>query len=665
MDSALFCPHCLSYFPPDVPACPICAWRREDFHRPTPPLSPEWQASLPASPAGLAVLDERQLLVSWGRGGETRRFGQSVGGLTCLDLQDGRVQWSRPFDLPPSGPARVKDGWILQLLGLNPPNPASLLVLSPAGESAWQVNFPGPAAPLALPALTPWVYCALSDGTLLALNPSTREKAEVMRWDENARLNAPQSLAAGNGSFLYLATGTRPGQVLRIQGAQASRLFTHPERAYLARLLAADDGLLYLSDELGQLFALDSSGRPAWTFQASSAGGRPVRLGKMAICGPRLLFGARDHKLRCLDRASGRLLWETPTQGSVLGTPRVWGGALVLCSDSHGFCCGLDLHSGEAVWQAGAPGPGKWDAGASPALCQERAVFAARSAESGAGPSGLVWSLPYHAGKHAWAGGALEKMGRLEEAGDQYVLESRWCQACDQAAHLEKAALAWERARKPEWAARLWLGVGERERAVEWFQKAASSWRTRDPARAAFFNLKAAEVLEQDGRADAAERLRGEAEKLMPLPYLRLGLATNPTLVQNESGNVTLRIQNTGRAPARRVEIYVGGSLLSPLHFSADPTALIDPNRWWDLALSIVPTRGENRLDVIVECYDRPERKEPFRHFYSETLLAAPPPTVIKTGMMHRGKISVKNSSNQPIRLEVDDSVFTEILLET
>ncbi|GAP21821.1 PQQ-binding-like beta-propeller repeat protein [Leptolinea tardivitalis] len=661
---SLFCTKCLSYFPHNAPVCPICGFKRETFHQAKPPCTPDWQFTVPGKPAGITVLGEKTLLVGWNRHSEEAVVGQPEGELFSYSLETREKQWSLPLDRPAIGRPYIFGDWILQITGRRSPDPSCLLVLDLNGKLVWSYDFAGPVAPKIVKHNPEWVSLAVSDGTLVGVNPATQKSGQIGRWDNTARLNSPQTFSLQNAIY-YLVTGTRPGQLLRIQGNNTSTVFADSEYAYLTDMLITGDQYIYVANEKGQLYAMDISGRQQWVYELNQRSSLSSRIGKLAYYKNRLFFGASDHKMRCLDRMSSQVLWEVELDGTAMVRPQIVNDALLVCGDSHGYSYGFDIQTGVCIWKYSGLNNKDQALTGNLAKKKDRVYFATRCNAKEGDLRGYVWSMPYHGGQHMWAANMLVNQEKYHEAAIQYALQTYWCDPCEQDTDLEKAAQAWEKAHEPEWGARLWIGVGDRKRGVEGFERAALIWRTQDPGRAAYYYLLAAGVLERMNDPIGAEERRRKAEALSMLPVLTSELATTPTLVQNEPGQITLRIKNTGRAAAHNIVVYVGGSLMYADRVRADENQSIAPNSWWDLNLEIVPTQSENQLSVCVEYVDRPERPDPFRNIFSGKIMAKVAPVTIKTGKMIRGKINIKGLGDQPIRLEMDDSTRTEVVIES
>ena len=79
-------------------------------------------------------------------------------------------------------------------------------------------------------------------------------------------------------------------------------------------------------------------------------------LSQAVATGDKLYVAEKDrHRLRCLDRNTGRMMWQYTTAGRVDSAPTCAAGRLVAgCRDGHVYC--LDARTGELIWRVrGAP----------------------------------------------------------------------------------------------------------------------------------------------------------------------------------------------------------------------------------------------------------------------------------------------------------------------
>jgi outer membrane protein assembly factor BamB len=109
---------------------------------------------------------------------------------------------------------------------------------------------------------------------------------------------------------------------------------------------AVDDGVAYLSNALGRLYALSMrDGQTLWQFNlhASQEASSP------AVVGGTLVAHSKAGRVYVLDRESGRVLWSRATQGEIESSPVVDGGVDYL-GDWSGHIYALDLRTRRFRW---------------------------------------------------------------------------------------------------------------------------------------------------------------------------------------------------------------------------------------------------------------------------------------------------------------------------
>ncbi len=107
-----------------------------------------------------------------------------------------------------------------------------------------------------------------------------------------------------------------------------------------------DDGVAYLSNAQGQLFALSMrNGATLWSYDMHTS----AEASSPAVEGPLLVAHAKSGRIDVLDRASGRLLWSRTTAGEIESSPVVSGGVDYL-GDWSGRIYALDLATRRFRW---------------------------------------------------------------------------------------------------------------------------------------------------------------------------------------------------------------------------------------------------------------------------------------------------------------------------
>jgi outer membrane protein assembly factor BamB len=109
---------------------------------------------------------------------------------------------------------------------------------------------------------------------------------------------------------------------------------------------AVDDGVAYLSNWSGRLFALSmSNGRTLWRLNMHTE----AEASSPAVVGDELVVHVKSGRVLVLDRASGRVLWSWPTSGEIESSPVVEDGIDYL-GDWAGDVYALDLRDHRMLW---------------------------------------------------------------------------------------------------------------------------------------------------------------------------------------------------------------------------------------------------------------------------------------------------------------------------
>ncbi|HWU02312.1 MAG TPA: PQQ-binding-like beta-propeller repeat protein, partial [Novosphingobium sp.] len=130
----------------------------------------------------------------------------------------------------------------------------------------------------------------------------------------------------------------------------------------------AIDGILYTSTAWSMVKAYDgATGKLIWSYDPKVPRDHLVKAccdavnRGVAAWGDKLFVGTLDGRLVALDRASGKVLWETRTvpQGSdytITGAPRVVRGKVIIGNggaefSARGFVAAYDVNDGHQVWK--------------------------------------------------------------------------------------------------------------------------------------------------------------------------------------------------------------------------------------------------------------------------------------------------------------------------
>lgn len=232
------------------------------------------------------------------------------------------------------------------------------------------------------------VYFGSGDGKLRALEAATGREVWTMeaddpavneafiRWFEgNVAIGPSGTLYVPNDNFFLYA-------VDRDTGAVRWR-YRMPDQTWSLPAVDPRTETLYVGNNnvlplLGKnTFAIAADGTNAWS--ASSLGS--IAASPM-IAGERVIVGGFDGWVRAYDKATGDLLWETPTRDHVYASPALLPDGTIVQPSADGTVYALDPATGEVRWTFDTPDPIR----SSPAVDAEGNVYFG-------GGDGRLWVL--------------------------------------------------------------------------------------------------------------------------------------------------------------------------------------------------------------------------------------------------------------------------------
>ncbi len=123
--------------------------------------------------------------------------------------------------------------------------------------------------------------------------------------------------------------------------------------SYVAASAALRDGLAYLGTYEGLFLCADiNTGQIPWKYEGAK---QPI-LSSPAVGNDVVIFGARDNRLHCLNRKTGKPIWTFLSRGEIDSSPVICSGK-VLVGSGDGRLYLLNLSDGKELWsyQIGAP----------------------------------------------------------------------------------------------------------------------------------------------------------------------------------------------------------------------------------------------------------------------------------------------------------------------
>jgi eukaryotic-like serine/threonine-protein kinase len=149
--------------------------------------------------------------------------------------------------------------------------------------------------------------------------------------------------AVADGKIVF---GGCDGLVHVISAATGEELAKVEAGAYIAGSVALKEGFAYLGHYGNEVVCVDvNAENVAWRYKES---GFPF-FSSPAVTDERVIIGGRDKRVHCLERATGKQLWEFKTGGKVDSSPVVCGDKIAFGSED-GRLYVLSIQDGKELW---------------------------------------------------------------------------------------------------------------------------------------------------------------------------------------------------------------------------------------------------------------------------------------------------------------------------
>ncbi|MDH4197520.1 MAG: PQQ-binding-like beta-propeller repeat protein [Candidatus Aminicenantes bacterium] len=258
------------------------------------------------------------------------------GKLAAVDVSSRQVAWEfrpgAPIPAPPS--AGVDRVYIRDSAG-------AVYSLDVRGRLLWKTAF-GEQLTAGPVELGMNVYVGTQGGRLLALDPELH--GQVV-WEFQAGSAITTAPAATPDGFLF---GTAAGGVPFLDASGKVR-WTFAAQGPVVVPPLADEGLVFVGDETGHIYALSTSrGKPEWkrVLNGRTRGG-------LVVAGRRLLVPTSSGVLYCLDKKNGTVLWWQETPNRFGHAPLIVEDRVVAASEAPALVA-YKLKNGERVGSYGA-----------------------------------------------------------------------------------------------------------------------------------------------------------------------------------------------------------------------------------------------------------------------------------------------------------------------
>lgn len=233
--------------------------------------------------------------------------GSADGNLYALDANSGTLRWKYPTDDKILGGANAAP--------------------SPDGK-------------------TTWIVVGSYDNYVHCVNAATGKR--VWAYETENYVNGSPVLSDGRVIF-----GGCDGSLYVINFATGKKLRSIPLKSYIAGSAAVDGRLAYLGHYGNEVVCVDvGANKINWTFRDRAF----PYFSSPAVTADRVVIGGRDKRLHCLNRQTGKPVWEFRTRGNVDSSPMICDGKVVVGSED-GRLYMVGMTDGKEIWsyQIGSP----------------------------------------------------------------------------------------------------------------------------------------------------------------------------------------------------------------------------------------------------------------------------------------------------------------------
>ena len=220
------------------------------------------------------------------------------------------------------------------------------------GELKWKYRTEGRILGAANWVLNPngngyWILFGSYDGSLYCVDAETgqtvwKHKTEYYVNGTPAITQGGEVVIGGCDAYIY---------ILRLTDGAELRKFD--SGAYIAGSIAVADGSGYVGHYNNEVLAFDlKSVEILWTYGKNNF----PYFSSAAVTPDRVVIGSRDKQLHCINRFTGKGLWQFQSQGTIDSSPVVCGNFIIFGS-SDGRLNSVNLSDGKIVWSydIGAP----------------------------------------------------------------------------------------------------------------------------------------------------------------------------------------------------------------------------------------------------------------------------------------------------------------------
>lgn len=268
--------------------------------------------------------------------------GDDAGIVHALRLDSGREEWSFKTEGPVEATPLLLDGLVLVGSG-----DGKLYALEAAsGAKRWEYETGDKIMGGANTAKSPdgkadWVFVGSYDAQLHCVDAATGKAIWTLSTDNY--INGTPALIPG-GELVF---GGCDAKLRIVSCADGKQLREIEAEAYVASSVAvAPDGGAYVGHYGNLVLGLDlKEAKVAWRYKDRNF----PYVSSAAVRGERVFIGGGDKRLHCIERTSGKGIWQFATRGKVDGSPVVCDQTVVVGS-ADGRLYGVAVEDGGERW---------------------------------------------------------------------------------------------------------------------------------------------------------------------------------------------------------------------------------------------------------------------------------------------------------------------------
>ena len=296
------------------------------------------------------IPDELELLWIYKTGGPVKSsaaivegrayIGSDDGSLHCIDVKDGSKVWTFPTEWPIESSPLVLDKTVY----FGGSDGFLYAVDAATGKERWKVEtedkiLGGPTWVKSPDGKETWILAGSYDYRLYSVNAATGKTNWT--YETGNYINGTPAVADGVTVF-----GGCDALLHVISVKDGSKVKEVEAGAYIAGSGALEKGRFYIGHYENEFICADlNEGKIAWQYKDRAF----PYFSSPALTRDRVVFGGRDKRLHCVEKATGEKVWDFNTRGKVDSSPVIVGNR-VLVGSADGRLYLVSLDEGKEIW---------------------------------------------------------------------------------------------------------------------------------------------------------------------------------------------------------------------------------------------------------------------------------------------------------------------------